>query len=250
MAIAPENTLRSFRRALDDGACFVEFDVCLSRDREVVIIHDPTLERTTNGSGEVSAHTVEDLKRLDAGYHFTEDGGMTYPYRGEGVEVPLLEDFFAAFPQTRAIVELKSDTPPIVTRTLDIIRRFHAEERVLLATEDDQIMAEIRKALRQQHLAIATGFSYGEVATFIRWVQSGAGTPFTPAGQALQIPCEYQGITLVSPETVNAAHFLGLEVYVWTINDPDEMKRLISIGVDGIITDYPSRLCSLVSRAV
>ena len=246
MGTAPENTLVSFRKAFDNGASLVEFDVQQSRDGEVVIIHDATLERTTNGSGQVTNYPLTALKALDAGYHFTLDGGMTHPYRGQRVDLPTLQEFFSSFSTLKAIIEIKQFSPSIVPRTLAVIRAFHAEKRVLLATEEDQIMAEIRSELERQSLGIAPGFSYGEVAAFIRWVQTGMGDSFIPPGQALQLPCEYQGVTLVSSETVNAAHLLGLEMFVWTINDPLEMERLLGLGVDGIITDYPARLKALV----
>src|SRR5262245_3576322 len=249
MGSAPENTLVSFRRAFDNGASLVEFDVHQSRDGEVVIIHDATLERTTNGSGTVKNHALTALKALDAGHHFTLDGGISYPYRGHKVALPTLEEFFSSFATHKAIIEIKEFSPSIVPRALEIIRAFRAEKRVLLATEEDQIMAQIRSELERQSLRIATGFSYGEVAGFIRWVQAGMGDSFVPPGQAFQLPCEYQGVTLVSAETVHAAHMLGLEMFVWTVNDPVEMARLLRLGVDGIITDYPARLRALLKHA-
>ncbi len=246
MGTAPENTLVSFRKAFDDGASLVEFDIRESRDGEVVILHDATLDRTTNGSGEVDNHDLKDLKALDAGFHFSPDGGRTYPYRGQKLDLPTLQEFFSIFSAHKAIIEIKQLSHSIVSRTLDIIREFHAEKRVLLATEEDRIMAQIRNELERQSLGIATGFSYGEVAAFIHWVQTGMGNSFTPPGQAFQLPCKYQGVTLVSSETVNAAHPLGIEMFVWTINDPLEMERLLGLGVDGIITDYPARLKALI----
>ena len=247
---APENTLASFRRAFDNGASIVEFDVHQSREGGVVIIHDATLERTTNGSGAVKNHTLKALKALDAGHHFTLDGGITYPYRSQRVDIPTLPEFFSTFPEHKAIIEIKQFSSSIVPRALEIIRAFGAEERVLLATEEDQIMAQIRGELERQSLRIATGFSYGEVAAFIRWVQTGMRDSLASPGQAFQLPCEYQGLTLVSSDTINAAHVLGIEMFVWTVNDLVEMKRLLTLGVDGIITDYPARLRTLLHPSV
>ena len=103
-------------------------------------------------------------------------------------------------------------------------------------------MALVREELRNRGLQIATGFSFGEVAAFIHWVRGGRASPFTPAGQAFQIPSEYGDITLVDRQSLKAAHALELEMYVWTVNEPEEMERLLRLGVDGIITDYPERL--------
>ncbi len=248
MGETPENTLLSFQRALEDGAKFLELDVRGSKEGEVVIIHDATLDRTTNGRGRVGQQGLKDLKALDAGYWFTLDRGASCPFRGQKIEIPTLEEFFLAFPKAKAIIEIKQIRPSIVKKVVDTTRRFCREDQVLLATEKDRIMKNIRKELQENDLAIATGFSYGEVAAFLRWVREGKKAHLNEGGQALQIPCEYGGMTLVSDETVNAAHHLGIEVFVWTVNDTEEMKRLLSLGVDGIITDYPSRLRDLIAQ--
>ncbi|MBI2359927.1 MAG: glycerophosphodiester phosphodiesterase [Deltaproteobacteria bacterium] len=243
---APENTLSSFQKAFGDGAAIVEMDVRGTKDGEVVIIHDATLNRTTNGRGRVSQRTLREIKALDAGYRFTPDGGISYPFRERNIEIPTLEEFLSSLPEARAIVEIKPGLPPITKKVLELIHRLGKENQVLLATEDDRIMSDIRKEIEAARLTVATGFSYGEVAAFIRWVGGGRATDFTPRGQAMQIPCEYRGTTLVSEATVRAAHGLEIGMFVWTINDPDEMGRLLRLGVDGIITDYPARLRGLI----
>jgi glycerophosphoryl diester phosphodiesterase len=244
---APENTLPSFQRALADGAALVELDVRASADGEIVIIHDETVDRTTDGRGGVNDSRLAALKRLDAGYRFTQDAGATYPYRGQRIEIPTLAEFFAALPEARAIVEIKQSSPSMVKRVVETVLRAGKERDVLLATEDDGIMAEIRAELGAGDPPIATGFCYGEVAAFVGWLEKGAAETFRPPGQAMQLPCEFQGRTLVSPGTVQAAHALGVEMFVWTINDLDEMARLLSLGADGIITDYPGRLRALLA---
>lgn len=246
MGEAPENTLLSFQRAFEDGAKYVELDVWSSKDGEVVIIHDATLARTTSGRGRVSRYSLKELKEVDAGYRFTLDGGKSYPCRGQKIEIPTLQELFSTIPQARVIIEIKQAHPPIVKKVLEIVRQKGKEEQVLLATEKDQVMKEIREELRTRDLPIATGFSYGEVADFMGWLASGKRDLYTPPGQAFQIPCEYNGMTLVSQQTVKAAHELGVEMFVWTINEREEMARLLGLGADGIITDFPARLRDLV----
>ena len=246
--VAPENTIVSFQRALQDGAPFVELDVRGSKDGEIAIIHDATVNRTTDGRGRVHRHTLKELKALDAGYWFSKDGGRSYPYRGKEIEIPTLQELFSAIPQARVIIEIKQAHPPIVKKVLEIVRQEGKEEQVLLATEKDQIMKEIRREIRSGELPIATGFSYGEVADFMSWLAGGRKAPYSPPGQAFQIPCEYHGMTLVSEQTLMAAHELAIEVFVWTVNDTAEMARLVALGVDGIITDFPARLRDLVSE--
>ncbi len=242
---APENTLASFQRAFDDGAAYVELDVRLTKDEEVVILHDSSVDRTTDGRGLVSDLSLQDLKALDAGYGFTHDRGASYAYRGHNLRIPTLEEFFTTFPDAKTIIELKPAPSILIGHVVEIVRRFGKEQDVLLATEDDAIMLGLRQAIRDQNPPVATGFSYGEVAAFMRWM-GGSAADFAAAGQAFQIPCEYGGLTLVSDESVQASHGLGLEVFVWTINDPTEMKRLLDLGVDGIITDYPARARSVL----
>ncbi len=248
MGEAPENTLVCFQKAVEQGAGFVEFDVRGTKDGEVVIIHDATLERTASGRGRVKHRGLKDLKALDAGYRFTPDGGRSFPCRGQSIEIPTLAEFLTAFRETRAIVEIKQARPSIVRRVIEIVRDLHSEDRVLLATERDEIMREIRGQIHEQHLTIATGFSYGEVAAFMTWLGEGRTRSYQPLGQAFQIPPVYQGMALVNRQTVAAAHELGIEMFVWTVNDIEEMKRLLELEVDGIITDYPARLRQLVSR--
>ncbi len=242
---APENTLPSFQRALDDGAAYVELDVRTTADGEVVVIHDETVDRTTDGHGTVNGRTHSEIIRLDAGYHFTEDGGRTYPYRGQRIQIPTLAELFSSFPKIKAIIEIKQSNPPMIKRVIDVIRAAGKESDVLLATEEDEIMADIRTALEDSDTPIATGFCYGEVAAFIAWLERGCAERYHPPGQAMQLPCEFGGRTLVNRQTLAAAHDLGIEMFVWTINDPAEMDRLLGLGVDGIITDYPARLKTL-----
>ena len=109
-------------------------------------------------------------------------------------------------------------------------------------------MSEVRREIQSAGLSVATGFSYGEVAAFMGWLAGGRREPYAPPAQAFQIPCEYSGMTLVNEQTVGAAHELGVEMFVWTVNDREEMARLLALGVDGIITDFPGRLRDLVAE--
>ena len=246
---APENTLFSFQRAVQDGARFIELDVRGSRDGEVVAMHDATVNRTTDGRGRVSGQDLKELKAFNAGYRFTTDSGKSYPYRGQDIRIPTLREIFDALPQTRFIVEIKQARPSIVKKVLACARQAGREQTVLLATEKDQIMSEVRREIQSAGLSVATGFSYGEVAAFMGWLAGGRREPYAPPAQAFQIPCEYGGMTLVNEQTLGAAHELGLEMFVWTVNDREEMARLLALGVDGIITDFPARLQDLVAES-
>jgi len=232
--VAPENTLASFRRARADGADVFELDVHGTADGEIVVLHDPTLERTTDGAGAVSGLRFAEVAALDAGFHFTPDGGRTHPFRGSGVRVPQLAELVREFPDVPLNIEIKQETPSIVDAVVALLRA--ARTTVVLAAEQDVIMTAIRRAAPD----IATSLAAGEVATFMGALQQGVA-PTLPAGAvALQIPPRFWGVELVTRETVAAAHALGAEVHVWTINDTAEMRRLLALGCDGIISDLPA----------
>jgi len=232
--LAPENTIPSFALGLALGADVLELDVHGSRDGVVVVFHDATLERTTNGTGPLRTHTLYELQRLDAGYHFTRDG-RDYPYRGHGVRIPTLEAVLKQFPLAPCNIEIKQEDPLIVEEVVGIIRRFDAQHRVLLAAEHHAIMREIRLHAGD----IATSFSAEEVADFINRLRGGNFAGYRPAGRALQIPPRFGDIELVTAESIAAAHRCGLEVHAWTINQRDEMEELLRLGVDGLMSDLP-----------
>ena len=242
----PENTLFSFRRGLEDGATFIELDVHASRDGEIVIIHDETVQRTTDGAGTVREMDVSELKHLDAGFRFTPDGGATHPFRGLGIGVPTLREFFSDFPGTKATLEIKELSAPAIETLFDLVEEFGKAEEVLVAAEDDAMMAAARAVIRRRGLPVATGFSTGEIRGFMTPLWTGQEPPPDVPGQALQIPRRYQGVDLVTRASVDAAHGRGVEVHVWTVNEVDEMRDLLALGVDGIITDYPARLRDLL----
>ena len=231
--LAPENTLVSFRRARDEGADIFEIDVRATADGEIVVIHDSTLDRTTDGAGPVASLSAVEIARLDAGFRFTPDGGRTFPYRGQEVGVPRLVDLMREFPDVPLNIEIKEGTPGIVAEVAALVRRARAP--VVLAAEHDAIMQQIRRVAPD----IPTSLAAGEVAAFIAALEGGEHPVLPEGAVALQIPPQFGGITLVSAASVAAAHALGAEVHVWTINDPEEVRALVALGCDGIITDFP-----------
>jgi glycerophosphoryl diester phosphodiesterase len=232
--LAPENTVPSFALALELGADVLELDVHGSRDGAIVVFHDPTLERTTDGAGPLAEHTLAELQGLDAGAAFTRDG-TDFPYRGQGIRIPLLEDVLRRFPGVWCNMEIKAGTPGIVDDVLGIVRRAGAAERMVLAAEHDDIMGEIRAAAD----GIPTGASTTDVMGFVQAMQMGTLDSYQPPGCALQIPPQIGDLPLVTPELVAAAHAADVAVHVWTINQRDQMEGLIALGVDGIMSDLP-----------
>jgi glycerophosphoryl diester phosphodiesterase len=175
---------------------------------------------------------------------FTLDAA-TFPFRDKGVRVPRLAEVLAAFPKLRMIVEVKQIAPSVVEPMLDALDRAGMRRSVLVASEHQEPLDEVRKLAPE----IPTNFSYLESGLFIQAMGT-QDANYRPPGDAVQIPRSYESWQLVTPESVAFAHRLGLEVHVWTVNDEAEMSELLDMGVDGLISDYPDRALDVVrSRA-
>jgi len=241
---SPENTIPAFERALAQGAGALESDIHLSRDGVPVLIHDASIDRVTDASGSVADFSADELRRFDAGYHFSPDGGQTHPYRNRGVRIPSLEEAFRHFPDTRFNLEFKAPGPRLIEATLELVAKHRREAITLLTAGDDGIMARLRDRLGDLAKPIAQGASEGDIQEFLRC--AAAGTKAPPGPMALQIPPDFGGQPLVTGPLIEFAHAGGVEVHVWTIDDPAEMRRLLDLGADGIITDYPGRLAEVI----
>jgi glycerophosphoryl diester phosphodiesterase len=243
---APENTLASFARALAQGAHVLESDLQLTRDGVPVLLHDEDLGRTTDGRGSVARLDLAELRRLDAGHRFSPDGGASFPFRGRGLRVPSLEEAFAAFPEARFNLELKQSAPLLAERAVALVLRAGREDRTLLTAGDDAAMAGLRAELARRGARVAQGASPADVLELLRSAAE-RRAPRSPA-MAYQVPPEFEGRPLVTAEMVAHAHAHGAQVHVWTVNDPAEMERLLDLGADGLVTDFPGRLAALLAR--
>lgn len=240
----PENTLAAFVAARDAGAPYIELDIHMTLDGRVVVAHDDDLKRAGNSDGVISEMALAELSRVDAAHNFTPatSAAGEFPFRGRGIRVPELEEVFAACPQQRFVVEIKQHRPSLIAELIGVIDRAGMRRRVLVACEHQPPIDEFRAAAPD----IPTNFPTGEVAAFLMSLPPGA-PPFTPRGEALQIPPEHQGWKMATPETVAAAHRMGVEMHIWTVNEAAAMRSLLAMGVDGIITDFPARLIRLLA---
>jgi glycerophosphoryl diester phosphodiesterase len=231
----PENTIPAFEEAVRMGAAYLETDVQITKDGVLVLAHDPHLGRTAGDAREIKDLTFSELQKIDAGAAFSPDGGKTHPFRGKGFRVPTLEEFLKKFKDSRANIEVKDGTPATARLVLDMLKKYKAEDRVLLASEQPGAGPYMRREAPH----IPTSASRKEVLSFL--IKS-AVCPCLPRSvpfDALQVPVSAQGITVVNKRFLAAAKRLGVQVHVWTINDTDEMLRLFALGVDGIFTDFP-----------
>jgi glycerophosphoryl diester phosphodiesterase len=232
---APENTLPAFARAVELGYRYLETDVHLTRDGVVVAFHDPLLDRVTDGAGAIAELGVEAVEAADAGLHFTQDGGRTFPYRGQAIRVPRLEKLLTRWPHARINVDPKSDA--VVEPLADLLDRHDAWARVCIGSFSDARLKRIRARSRGRACT-----SMGPRAVAVAWASSVAGVMPRQSADCLQVPPGRGRIAIVTRRFVRAAHRAGLPVHVWTINDEPTMHALLDLGVDGVMTDRPRLL--------
>ncbi len=237
--LAPENTLFAFRRALDWwGADLLEIDVQPTRDGDAVVIHDPTVDRTTDGSGRVDAMTARELAELDAGYRYTPDGGASFPLRGAGVRISTLREVLEALPHARVNVEIKDARAQ--EAVWETVRALGAEQRVLIAAGDRNNRA------RFASYAGPTSAASQEMYAFFALHKLRLARLFRPTVDAWQMPDRHGSLQVLSPRWVREAHAMNMAVHVWTIDEVADMRRLLAWGVDGIVSDRPDRLARVL----
>lgn len=238
--LAPENTLAAFENAVRNwGADMLEMDVQSTKDGEVVVIHDDTVDRTTDGRGRVEELTWPEIRELDAGYRFLDpDGNSTF--MGRGVAIPRFEEVLEALPGVRLNVEAKDgrSAPALV----EVIRRHGAEERVLVAAEWERNRAAVRG------YPGPWGASRRHLTRFILLTRTPFGKYYTPDCEALQVPEIHRGIRILTHRFIREAHKRNLPIHVWTVDDPQDMRRLLAWGVDGIQTDRPDILAPILTE--
>jgi glycerophosphoryl diester phosphodiesterase len=233
-ALAPENTLLAFETGLAAGADGIELDVRLSLDGVAVLMHDPTLDRTTDATGPVDARTAEELALLDAGCRFERDGA--FPFKGRGVGVPSLRDVLDRHRGPSIMIELKSADPRLARAVVEEVHAAGAVSRVTIGSFQKGAL----DAVRILDPAIRTGADTDDVRSGLDGVNA------RPIFDAFQVPEVYAGMRVVTPEFIARAHDAGVAVMVWTVNQPDDMRRLLEWGVDGLITDRPDIAVPLV----
>ncbi|WP_448071421.1 glycerophosphodiester phosphodiesterase [Georgenia yuyongxinii] len=243
--IVPENTLEGFREALAGRAAVIETDAHTSADGVVVVIHDDTVDRTTDGTGPVARKTLAELQRLDAGHRFTPDGGATFPWRGRGVTIPTLEALYREFPERNINIELKPTRPGTEEAVWRVVEAAAGQARTLVVTDDG---ASIKRFRDVSGGSVATAASVAEFVKFWLLGKVRLARLYRPPFQALQPPDSYKGFRIVTPSLIRQAHAAGLRVDVWTIDDEDDMRRLLAWGVDGIMTDRPDVLARVLEE--
>jgi len=240
----PGDTLYAYEHAAELGVDVLEMDLHITSDGVLVINHDETVDRTTDGTGEIEKMTLAEIKALDAGYDWSSDDGETFPYRGMGITIPTLEEIFQTFPDYHMTIEIKTTERSMATPFCEMIRAYNMQDKVLVASFHDERMEEFREVCPE----VATSSARQETTVFVLLSKAFLGRLYSPAFYALQVPEESSGITVMTAQFVRAAHERNLRVEPWTIDDPEQMIQYIDWGVDGIMTDRPDVMLKVLGR--
>jgi glycerophosphoryl diester phosphodiesterase len=243
--LAPENTCIAFDQAVALGADVVELDVHLTRDGVVVVFHDEETERLTGSTGSIEERTTTEVGALDAAHGFTLDHGRTFPLRGRGVQVPTLAEVLARYPSLRFSIDAKSEDPALVEALVREVKGAGAVDRVCLGSFfDDQ--------------ATRLGSLLPEVARFLPQLAATSHVMAAKSGlpakglsgdyDLASLPHRLEAMTVVDRPVVEYFHRLGIPVHVWTVNEEADMRELLALGVDGIITDRPDLAAVVMGR--
>ena len=254
----PGNTMESFQRLIDifPGA-MIELDVWETRDGEIAVFHDDLLDHETSGSGPVSLHDYRDLTGMDRAYKISHDGGRTFPFRGKGYRIPLLKDVLGRFPRSPVSIDIKCHKMDFARKVMALVNDLGARDRVIIGSFSGRIISQVRR----KYPGVATSCGRNEVILFYVLNRLFLWRLFRFLGDALMIP-EFtdterpefldgtgrQGLRIITPGFIKRAHHHNVPVFAWTINSRENMRRLISWGIDGIVTDYPALLKEVMTE--
>ncbi len=241
--LRPGNTLLAFDHAMSLGADVLEMDVHLSADGKLVVIHDDTVERTTNGKGAVNTFTLGELQALDAGYHWPFQG-ESRPFRGQNVFIPSFEQVLSRYPGQRLVVELKEDDVKLAQALCTALQASGREPMTLVASFHQEVMDHFRSFCPNT----ATSASSDEVRWFLLASRFYLGRLFSAPAIALQVPRERSGKVLLDKTFLQRARAANLHVDFWTLNSVSDLQRAIAVGAHGVITDRPDLMLDELGR--
>ena len=226
----PENTMLAFRKAVEVGVDGMEFDVQLTKDGEIVIIHDEKIDRTTDGKGNVRDMTLAELKKFDASADFRGVYGVN--------EIPTLREYFEYIKDKDIIsnIELKTGIfvyPGIEKKVCDLIAEYGLEEKIILSSFNHETImrcAEVAPNIKRGFL------SEDWLVNFGRYAEENG------------VQCCHPNCNCLHEENVNEMHSRGREINTWTVNEPEDIKHLSDLGIDALIGNYPDRMVELLRK--
>ena len=247
--LAPEGTLTAFDHAVSLGADVLEFDTHLTKDGHLVVIHDNTVDRTTNGTGKINEMTLEEVQDLDAGYQFTNEKDE-YAFRDQGIYIPTVEEVFQKYPNMRFLIELKDTNVPemyeeMIQELWHLIQNYQMEDNVMIGSFAHEINERFEEVSKGN---IPIGAGEEEVRDFATKHVARLNGLAASNVDSLQLPTEGDGFDLTSKNIIRSAKARNISVYYWTINDKETMNELIDKKVNGIMTDYPDLLIEVLEE--
>jgi len=231
----PEETIYGCQKSLELGVDVLEIDVHKTLDGELVVMHNRSVDETTDGSGEIKDLTLDQIKQLNAAHLWKLE-------KQKSTEVPTMEEIFQAFPKQRMNVEIKPKDSSVIARLSHLIDQYQMKDKILIASGWNSVLHDFRRECPD----VATSASVLEIEEF-EALSAIFGFDYRPDTDAIQWHSKLI-VKIITKDFVDKAHELNLAVHAWTVNEPDEMRRMISLGVDGIITDYPSTLLRVLGR--
>ncbi|MBD3189050.1 MAG: hypothetical protein GF308_00315 [Candidatus Heimdallarchaeota archaeon] len=259
----PENSLQAYQEAYDLNVDVIETDLRMTKDKQIIFFHDAKVDRTTNGKGFVKNYTLHELKKMDQGYWFSvvENEQEIYPFRGKGLKIQSLEEILNRFPDMRFNMDIKdrdSLVPQVLAKKL---KQLNAEQRVMIGSFHQRQLQRFRK-----HSSAPTSAGPLEVWRFRKKINKTLKKHPTIINDqnedlqqkifhhklpffALQIPLKVAFLNLIkTPSFIQLSQLCGIAIHIWTINNLNDMQRLLEWGVDGIFTDKPKILINLLEQ--
>ena len=243
-ALWPSNTLLAYQGAAALGVGMIETDMHATRDGALVLSHDETLDRLTDRAGRIADLTLAQVRAADAGYRLTPAGASGFPFRGQGVQVATVDELLGDVPALPLTIEIKQVSPSLAAPLCRKLRAAGATGRVIVASFSDAALNDFRAACPE----VMTSMTERELRPLVLLSKVGLSRLARAPGQVAQVPVRGGGVTVVTPAFVRAMHARGVAVQVWTIDDPAEMRRLVGLGVDGIITNRPDLLKTVLEE--
>ena len=239
--LRPGNTIEAAVNAVNIGSDVIELDVHLTADQVLVVRHDDNINTTTNGTGLIRSMSAEDIGQYSANFHSVDFPNKEFK---EEIKVPTLESMFEKLPNKRYLIELKPKDEVTADALCALVIKAQLEEQVIVGS----FHSETLKYFRDQCPNIPTSIGQSEMVWFVLLERLKLGHLFKTESYSIQVPVSYGGYKILSPSLIELAHRLNMRVDVWTVNSPEVMREVINMGVDGVITDYPDRLISILNH--
>ena len=244
MSLWPENTIEAFKNAAARWPdALLEGDAQLTADGHVVLLHDKTVDRTTNGTGPVVEMTLDEVKALDAGYSFTRDHGKTFPYRAKGIVVPTLAELLRALPNSRFLIELKLQVG-LAETTVKVLQEADALDRVAVASFSVPLMEQARRLAPD----LICCYDFNQGLEMVKRLRQPDWPSYKPTADILAIDEDMMREFKLQPDDLQALRRKGIAVLIHTINNPERMRRLLEAGVASLLSDRPDLLADVIAQ--